>query len=157
MWWLNPVYHTYRKLGEVDPQSLMDQMFKDDDDDGVPNYLDREPNTKKGCPVDAHGVALDSDHDGIIDCLDKEPFSPPGYRLTQTVWLLYLQTHVATPPAMPMVAGVEETEPTLTVLMGLTAPTGNIQIVLSMVDFQERIRERAATRVTTALKLSCLL
>jgi len=79
MYWLNPVYHTYRKLGEVDPQSLMEQMFKDDDDDGVPNYLDREPNTKKGCPVDAHGVALDSDHDGIIDCLDKEPFSPPGY------------------------------------------------------------------------------
>jgi OOP family OmpA-OmpF porin len=79
LWWLNPVYHTYRKLGEVDPQSLMDQMFKDDDDDGVPNYLDREPNTPKGCPVDAHGVALDSDHDGIIDCLDKEPFSPPGY------------------------------------------------------------------------------
>ena len=79
MYWLNPVYHTYRKLGEVDPQSLMDQMFKDDDDDGVPNYLDREPNTPHGCPVDAHGVALDSDHDGIIDCLDKEPFSPPGY------------------------------------------------------------------------------
>ena len=79
MYWLNPVYHTYRKLGEVDPQSLMEQMFKDDDDDGVPNYLDREPNTKKGCPVDAHGVALDSDHDGIIDCLDKEPFSPVGY------------------------------------------------------------------------------
>ncbi len=79
MYWLNPVYHTYRKLGEVDPQSLMEQMFKDDDDDGVPNYLDREPNTPKGCPVDAHGVALDSDHDGIIDCLDKEPFSPPGY------------------------------------------------------------------------------
>ena len=79
LYWLNPVYHTYRKLGEVDPQALMDQMFKDDDDDGVPNYLDKEPNTKKGCPVDAHGVALDSDHDGIIDCLDKEPFSPPGY------------------------------------------------------------------------------
>jgi outer membrane protein OmpA-like peptidoglycan-associated protein len=79
LYWLNPVYHSYRKLGEVDPQSLMDQMFKDDDDDGVPNYLDNEPNTKKGCPVDTHGVALDSDHDGIIDCLDKEPYSPPGY------------------------------------------------------------------------------
>ena len=26
LYWLNPVYHTYRKLGEVDPQSLMDQM-----------------------------------------------------------------------------------------------------------------------------------
>ena len=79
LYWLNPVYHTYRKLGEVDPTGMMEQMFKDDDDDGVPNYLDKEPNTKKGCPVDTHGVALDSDHDGIIDCLDKEPYSPPGY------------------------------------------------------------------------------
>ncbi len=79
LYWLNPIYHSYRKMGEVDPNALMDQMFKDDDDDGVPNYLDKQPNTPKGCPVDAHGVALDSDHDGIIDCLDKEPFSPPGY------------------------------------------------------------------------------
>jgi OmpA-OmpF porin, OOP family len=79
LYWLNPVYHAYRKLGEVDPAAMLAEMFKDDDDDGVPNYLDREPNTPKGCPVDAHGVALDSDHDGIIDCLDKEPFSPPGY------------------------------------------------------------------------------
>jgi hypothetical protein len=79
LYWLNPVYHSYRKLGEVDPAALMEQMFKDDDDDGVPNYLDREPNTPHGCPVDAHGVALDSDHDGIIDCLDKEPYSPPGF------------------------------------------------------------------------------
>ena len=79
LYWLNPVYHSYRKLGEVDPAALMAEMYKDDDDDGVPNYLDRQPNTPKGCPVDEHGVALDSDHDGIIDCLDKEPYSPPGY------------------------------------------------------------------------------
>jgi OmpA-OmpF porin, OOP family len=45
----------------------------------VPDRLDKEPNTKKGCPVDVHGVILDSDKDGIPDCDDKEPFSPPGY------------------------------------------------------------------------------
>ena len=75
MYWLNPNYHTYRKLGDVDPKNIL----KDDDGDGVINALDKEPNTKKDCPVDTHGVALDSDKDGIIDCLDKEPFSPPGF------------------------------------------------------------------------------
>ena len=79
MYWLNPMYHTYRKLGDVDPNALKDDILKDDDGDGVINALDKEPNTKKDCPVDTHGVALDSDHDGIIDCLDKEPFSPPGF------------------------------------------------------------------------------
>jgi outer membrane protein OmpA-like peptidoglycan-associated protein len=79
MYWLNPMYHTYRKLGEVDPKGVADEILKDDDGDGVINALDKEPNTKKDCPVDTHGVALDSDKDGIIDCLDKEPFSAPGF------------------------------------------------------------------------------
>lgn len=79
LYWMNPVYHSYRKLAESDPAGMMAEMFKDDDDDGVPNYLDKEPNSKKGCPVDTHGVMIDSDHDGIIDCLDKEPYSPIGY------------------------------------------------------------------------------
>lgn len=79
LYWMNPIYYSYRKIGEVNPQALADELFRDDDSDGVPNILDREPNTKKGCPVDAHGVILDSDHDGIPDCEDKEPFSPPGY------------------------------------------------------------------------------
>lgn len=79
MYWLNPVHHAYKKLGDVDPNKLADDLFKDDDGDGVPNKLDKEPNTKKDCPTDVKGVALDSDKDGIIDCDDKEPFSPPNY------------------------------------------------------------------------------
>lgn len=79
MFWLNPMYHTYRKLGEVDPKAVKDDILKDDDGDGVINALDKEPDTKKDCPVDTHGVALDSDKDGVIDCVDKEPFSPPGF------------------------------------------------------------------------------
>jgi len=79
MYWLNPMYHSYRKLGDVDPKKNLDDILKDDDGDGVINALDKEPDTKKDCPVDTHGVALDSDKDGIIDCLDKEPFSAPGY------------------------------------------------------------------------------
>ncbi len=79
MYWLNPMHHTYKKLGDVDPNKLADDLFKDDDGDGVPNKLDKEPNTKKDCPTDVKGVALDSDKDGIIDCDDKEPFSPPNF------------------------------------------------------------------------------
>lgn len=79
MYWLNPMAHTYKKLSDMDPQAIADEMFKDDDGDGVPNKLDKEPNTKKDCPVDVKGVALDSDKDGIIDCDDKEPYSPPNF------------------------------------------------------------------------------
>jgi hypothetical protein len=79
MYWLNPMAHTYQKLGEADAEAVKRDLMKDDDDDGVPNYLDKEPNTKKDCPVDVRGVSLDNDKDGFIDCDDKEPFSPPGY------------------------------------------------------------------------------
>lgn len=79
LYWLNPMHHTYKKLGEMDPQALAEQILKDDDEDGVPNMLDKEPNSKKDCPVDTKGVMLDSDKDGIVDCEDKEPYSAPGY------------------------------------------------------------------------------
>jgi outer membrane protein OmpA-like peptidoglycan-associated protein len=79
LYWLNPIHYTYKKLSDMNPEAIAEDVLKDDDDDGVPNRLDREPNSKKGCPVDTHGVMLDSDKDGIPDCDDKEPFSPPGY------------------------------------------------------------------------------
>jgi OOP family OmpA-OmpF porin len=83
LWWLNPMDYTYKKLSDVNPDKLAKELFKDTDEDGVPDRLDKEPNTKKGCPVDVKGVILDSDKDGIPDCDDKEPFSPPGYPIDQ--------------------------------------------------------------------------
>ena len=79
LWWLNPMDFTYKKISDVNPDKLAKELFKDTDEDGVPDRLDKEPNTKKNCPVDVKGVILDSDKDGIPDCDDKEPFSPPGY------------------------------------------------------------------------------
>jgi OOP family OmpA-OmpF porin len=51
----------------------------DDDGDGVPNSLDKEPNTPQGVAVDKNGVALDNDGDGVPNFRDKEPNTPRGY------------------------------------------------------------------------------
>jgi outer membrane protein OmpA-like peptidoglycan-associated protein len=79
LYWLNPMDYTYKKISDANPDKIAKDILKDTDEDGVPDRLDKEPNTKKGCPVDVKGVILDSDKDGIPDCDDKEPFSPPGY------------------------------------------------------------------------------
>jgi OOP family OmpA-OmpF porin len=50
----------------------------DADGDGVPDYLDKCPNTPAGVAVDANGCPLDSDGDGVPDYLDKCPNTPAG-------------------------------------------------------------------------------
>lgn len=42
----------------------------DSDMDGVPDYLDREPNTTSGVAVDSKGVAIDRNNNGIPDELE---------------------------------------------------------------------------------------
>jgi len=74
LWEVNPLGFIYNKLSELDPANLL----ADADDDGVIDYLDREPNTPAGTPVDTHGVSLDSDKDGCVDSEDPEPFSTPN-------------------------------------------------------------------------------
>jgi outer membrane protein OmpA-like peptidoglycan-associated protein len=78
LYWQNPIHHTNMRMGAADPAKAIEDAFKDDDEDGVPNQLDKEAATKKGLPVDVQGRALDSDKDGLKDGDDKEPFSPPG-------------------------------------------------------------------------------
>ncbi len=51
-------------------------MLKDSDGDGVPDYLDKEPNTPVGARVNSAGTTMDSDGDGTPDHLDKCPFLP---------------------------------------------------------------------------------
>jgi len=53
-------------------------LWPDDDGDGVPNHLDKCPDTPKGVKVDAKGCPLDSDGDGVPDYLDKCPGTPKG-------------------------------------------------------------------------------
>lgn len=50
----------------------------DADNDGVPENLDKCPDTPKGVKVDKHGCPRDSDRDGVPDHLDKCANTPKG-------------------------------------------------------------------------------
>jgi hypothetical protein len=56
-------------------------LYPDDDGDGVPNYLDKCPDTPRGVKVDAVGCPLDTDGDGVPDYLDKCPGTPKGVKV----------------------------------------------------------------------------
>jgi OmpA-OmpF porin, OOP family len=56
-------------------------LYRDSDGDGVPDQLDKCPNTPKGVKVDANGCPLDSDGDGVPDYLDKCPDTPKGVKV----------------------------------------------------------------------------
>jgi len=53
----------------------------DSDGDGVPDYLDKCPDTPKGVKVDKDGCPIDSDGDGVPDYLDKCPDTPKGEKV----------------------------------------------------------------------------
>jgi len=53
----------------------------DSDGDGVPDNLDKCPNTVAGAKVDAQGCELDSDRDGVVDRLDKCPGTRAGVKV----------------------------------------------------------------------------
>jgi OmpA-OmpF porin, OOP family len=53
----------------------------DSDGDGVPDNIDKCPNTPRGVKVDAFGCPLDTDHDGVPDYLDQCPGTPLGAKV----------------------------------------------------------------------------
>ncbi len=77
LWWVSPLSLIAEDLAEVQARPVFDTG--DDDNDGVVNAVDQEPDTPEGFAVDTKGVQLDSDGDGVADGNDKEPYSPPGY------------------------------------------------------------------------------
>lgn len=52
-------------------KQIVRQLTYDADQDGVPDYYDKEKNTPFKARVDGAGVALDVDLDGVIDLEDK--------------------------------------------------------------------------------------
>ncbi len=49
----------------------IEEMLKDDDDDGVPNYLDQEPNSAPGAVVDTKGRTIDANGNGVPDIIEQ--------------------------------------------------------------------------------------
>jgi OOP family OmpA-OmpF porin len=54
------------------------EVVVDSDNDGIPDKLDKCPDTPAGVNVDKDGCPLDSDKDGVADYLDKCPDTPVG-------------------------------------------------------------------------------
>lgn len=53
-------------------------LYKDLDQDGVPDFRDQCPNSVLGVAVDEFGCELDSDKDGVYDRFDLCPETPTG-------------------------------------------------------------------------------
>lgn len=68
-------------IAKAAPAPVLESAPADSDGDGVPDTLDRCPNTPKGVKVDASGCPLDSDADGVPDYLDQCPGTPPGLKV----------------------------------------------------------------------------
>lgn len=58
--------------------------FRDQDLDGVRDWLDRCPDTPIGAAVDAHGCPSDADRDSVADGVDKCPNTPAGCKVDAT-------------------------------------------------------------------------
>jgi len=70
---------------------------------GVPDSLDRCPNTPVGTPVDSNGcpptpAAHDTDGDGVIDPQDRCPNTPAGSRVDQFGCLILFEERAPAPP-----------------------------------------------------------
>jgi len=56
---------------------------RDTDGDGVPDKIDKCPDTPKGARADAEGCPHDADKDGVLDGLDQCPQTPAGATVNQ--------------------------------------------------------------------------
>jgi outer membrane protein OmpA-like peptidoglycan-associated protein len=74
MWWNNPLSEMYGSI--ADTRKIVKGMTEDNDNDGVPDIFDKDPETPEGERVDVTGRALDNDLDGFPDSKDAEPFTP---------------------------------------------------------------------------------
>lgn len=101
LWWVNPLDAPMEAIATNLKKKDAAEMLADKDNDGVPNMIDKEPDTPAGAEVDTRGVTLDSDKDGIPNHLDKEPYSPVGYTIDP-------QTGISQKPVIPKSLTKEE-------------------------------------------------
>jgi OOP family OmpA-OmpF porin len=65
-------------VAKVEEPSAPVEVIVDSDKDGVPDNIDKCPDTPYGMAVDKDGCPLDSDKDGVSDTYDKCPNTPAG-------------------------------------------------------------------------------
>jgi OOP family OmpA-OmpF porin len=65
-------------IEEEPPMEKEVAVVADSDGDGVPDELDRCPDTPKDVEVDSQGCPPDTDGDGVFDYMDKCPGTPKG-------------------------------------------------------------------------------
>jgi OOP family OmpA-OmpF porin len=63
--------HSINNDSNISHQKEIDKLIKDSDNDGVPDYKDKQNNTPKGAVVDNQGQFLDKDNNGVPDNLEK--------------------------------------------------------------------------------------
>lgn len=70
--WVGQAGVSSDKLSELEGRiSKIETDLIDSDQDGVPDYLDREPNTPSGVAVDTKGRAIDKNNNGIPDEMES--------------------------------------------------------------------------------------
>lgn len=77
--WLNPVESIYKTLDTlIEIGDKVEQLLLDDDEDGVANYYDKDPDSEPGALVTTKGEMLDMDGDSIPDHRDQQLYSEKG-------------------------------------------------------------------------------
>jgi len=71
-------------LAKAAPKEKKEAKVLDQDKDGVPDNLDRCPDTPRNVTVNRSGCPLDTDGDGVYDYLDKCPGTPAGVIVTSS-------------------------------------------------------------------------
>lgn len=74
--WVNPLEALYAEM--LRTQEAVGKLLSDKDNDGVPDYYDKEPSSPEGATVDGSGKTMDIDKDGVPDFKDADPFTTPG-------------------------------------------------------------------------------
>ncbi|MFP9099141.1 OmpA family protein [Flavobacterium sp. RHBU_24] len=66
------VYNDEDKINDLESRlGELETMMNDSDKDGVPDYLDAEPNTINGVAVDSKGRTIDRNENGVADELES--------------------------------------------------------------------------------------
>jgi outer membrane protein OmpA-like peptidoglycan-associated protein len=77
--WINPIESIYETMDSfASVQTKVNAISQDQDNDGVSDYFDKEPESENNIMVYGSGVVVDSDRDGVPDFKDDQIFTEKG-------------------------------------------------------------------------------